>query len=255
MPSFQLRLLPDARPLVDHLGAAFFRSVPEDPGVYLLRDATDAVLYVGKARNLRRRLQSYRVANPELLPRRRVRLLHLARRIEWQITSDEAAALARERVLLRELKPRFNRAGVWPGRPRHLSWRVAGDGLEMALDVPDTEHWIRHGPLGSSASRVRMICVRLLWCGWFPERGLDALPAGWFQGHFPTVVHLNPGPGGPDALTVAPWLSALLEGQTAAIRDWLESGALQDGRPFLRALLTADLEWMAERKPLMETGR
>lgn len=240
---------------MDRLGAAFFRNVPEDPGVYLLRDATDVVLYVGKARNLRRRLHSYRVANPELLPRRRVRLLHLARRIEWQITTDEAAALARERVLLRELKPRFNRAGVWPGQPRQLAWRVSGKGLELALNAPESRHWNQHGPLGASASRLRTICVRLLWCGWFPERALDALPAGWIQGHFPPVVRLSPGPGGPDVLTVAPWFSALLEGETTAMRAWLETGALQTGSPFLRALLDADLAWIADRKPPSETGR
>ena len=55
----------DAQPLVERLGRDFFRTLPTHPGVHLLRDAGDSVLYVGKAKNLRQRLNHYRVANPE----------------------------------------------------------------------------------------------------------------------------------------------------------------------------------------------
>src|SRR5690242_6610552 len=107
----QLLLLPDPQPLVERLGREFFRSLPDGPGVYLMRDATDAVLYVGKAKNLRKRLCSYRVANPDRMPRRHLRLLRAVARIELRPTLDEASALSCEAVLLRALKPRFNRAG------------------------------------------------------------------------------------------------------------------------------------------------
>ena len=66
----QLLLLPDPRPLVERLGPDFFTKAPQRPGVYVMRDAADRVLYVGKAKNLRKRLGSYRVANPDRLRRR-----------------------------------------------------------------------------------------------------------------------------------------------------------------------------------------
>src|SRR3974390_295198 len=109
----QLLLFPDPRPLVDRLGRDFFRVAPQSPGVYLMRDAADAVLYVGKARNLRKRLGSYRTANPDRMPRRHLRMLRAVARIELQACADEASAIARESLLLRTLKPKFNRAGVW----------------------------------------------------------------------------------------------------------------------------------------------
>jgi excinuclease UvrABC nuclease subunit len=71
----QMLLFADPRPLVERLGPEFFRRAPQSPGVYLMRDRADSVLYVGKAKNLRKRLASYRVANPERLPRRHLRLL------------------------------------------------------------------------------------------------------------------------------------------------------------------------------------
>jgi len=75
----------------------------------------EGVLYVGKAKSLRRRLGSYRVANPERLSRRIIRLLHLVTRIEWDECPSETAALHREELLIVMLQPKFNAAGkVWP---------------------------------------------------------------------------------------------------------------------------------------------
>jgi excinuclease UvrABC nuclease subunit len=45
-----------------------------------MRNGTGAVLYVGKAKNLRQRLGSYRVANPERVPRRHLRLMRESHR-------------------------------------------------------------------------------------------------------------------------------------------------------------------------------
>src|SRR5436190_20572199 len=105
--------------------AAGFRQLPETPGVYLMHGSADLVLYVGKAKSLRHRLSSYRVANPDRMRRRQLRLLQQVVRIELEECSDEAAALVREAELLRTLKPKFNRAGVWVGPPRFLIWRTA----------------------------------------------------------------------------------------------------------------------------------
>src|SRR5437016_7467098 len=111
----QLLLFPDPSPLVERFGSDFFRQAPECAGVYIMRDGADTVLYVGKAKNLRKRLGSYRVANPDRMPRRHLRMLRAVERIELQPCADESSALARESCLLRALRPRFNRAGTWPG--------------------------------------------------------------------------------------------------------------------------------------------
>jgi len=84
------------------------------------------VLYVGRAKNLQRRLSAYRVANPERLPRRIIRLLHCVTRIEYDECVTEEAAQEREAMLICVLAPGFNRSGkVWPAGDRRI--RAAPD--------------------------------------------------------------------------------------------------------------------------------
>ena len=178
----QLLLFPDPKPLVERLGAEFFREAPHCPGVYLMRDATDNVLYVGKAKDLRQRLTSYRVANPERLPRRQLRLLRAVARIELEECADETGALARESQLLRSLRPRYNRAGTWVGPRRFISWKVTEPGLELVVTTAVEPGWNFYGPLGTSAFALRAILLRLFWCALYPESGHAGMPHGWFGG-------------------------------------------------------------------------
>ncbi len=242
----QLRLLPDAQPLVDRLGRDFFRTLPTHPGVYLLRDSRDDVLYVGKAKNLRKRLNSYRVANPERLPRRLLRLLHQAARIEWQACPDEAAALARERELLLTLRPRFNRAGVWPASPKFLAWRATETALEFAIRAEKKDGWECHGPLGANAVFLRAALVRLLWFSLHPARRVTALPDGWFHGRLPECVSLGVNAGVEAHLLIeAPaHLRRLFAGNVEIFAGWLGAGL--DLHPFERQALAVDLETVTE---------
>ena len=120
--SQQLLFAPE-KPLVRRLGKRFFQKIPRQAGVYKMHDAAGKVVYVGKAKDLRQRLANYRVAHPERLGRRHLKLLQAVTRIEFDFCANESAALKHEAKLIRELRPKFNRAGVWQARPRFLAWR------------------------------------------------------------------------------------------------------------------------------------
>lgn len=182
MQAAQQRLWPDPQPLIDRLGREFFRQLPEKPGVYLMRGVAEIVLYVGKAKNLRHQLGSYRVANPERMARRTLRLLNLVEQIGWEECDTEGAAFRRESELLLALKPRFNRAGVWQGPKRFLGWRTVSDGLELAVVDTPREGWTCAGPFGAQAIYLHRALVRLLWCRLHPNAGLAGMPAGWIHG-------------------------------------------------------------------------
>ncbi|MBM3838657.1 MAG: nucleotide excision repair endonuclease [Verrucomicrobia bacterium] len=181
MRAVQRLLFADPQPLVEKLGLDFFRGLPEVPGVYLMRDDAGVVLYVGKAKNLRKRLNSYRVANPERLARRHLRLLRAVAQVEWLACADEAAALSQEAALLRTLRPKFNRVGTWPGKPRFLAWDRDGETILLRIAESGTLGKNVVGPMGRGAEVLRAVLARLLWFAVRPERGIAGLPVGWLS--------------------------------------------------------------------------
>ncbi|MFI5084754.1 MAG: excinuclease ABC subunit UvrC [Actinomycetales bacterium] len=84
-------------------------TIPTDPGVYRFRDEHGRVIYVGKAKNLRSRLNSY-FANPaSLLPKTHA-MVHTAASVQWTIVGSELEALQLEYTWIKEFAPRFNLA-------------------------------------------------------------------------------------------------------------------------------------------------
>jgi excinuclease ABC subunit C len=82
-------------------------TIPVDPGVYRFRDERDRVVYVGKAKNLRSRLNSYFADISALHPRTRQMVLSAAR-VEWTVVTTEVEALQLEYNWIKEFDPRFN---------------------------------------------------------------------------------------------------------------------------------------------------
>ena len=82
-------------------------SIPDAPGVYKFRDATKRVIYVGKAKSLRSRLNSYFADITGLHPRTR-QMVTSAASVEWTVVSTEVEALQLEYNWIKEFDPRFN---------------------------------------------------------------------------------------------------------------------------------------------------
>jgi excinuclease ABC subunit C len=97
----------------DRLRAHVRRACPRLPGVYGMVDASGALIYIGKAKNLRTRLLSY--FRPKSRDPKAGRILKDTLTLVWEVAPSEFAALLRELELIQRWQPRFN----VQGQPHH----------------------------------------------------------------------------------------------------------------------------------------
>ncbi|MGE3312262.1 MAG: nucleotide excision repair endonuclease [Limisphaerales bacterium] len=202
----QLRLIPAPQPLVARLGEGFFRAVPRVPGVYRMYDEAGVLIYVGKAGDLRSRLDSYRRTSGQ--SRKTIRLIHAVRRVEWEACSSETAARLLENELIRSLRPRFNRVGTWPASARFVCFETTSSGLRLFLSPGGTSAQAsaltststppltpfpiptptleglerRYGPFRGGPGRALLAMARLLSFAWLGRGEVAALPRAWVVG-------------------------------------------------------------------------
>lgn len=94
-------------------GADLLRDLSTGPGVYLFKDEEGTVLYAGKAKNIRRRLQTYRNATRRKAHRKMRKLVREAGSLEVRLQPSEREALLLENHLIKTLKPRYNVEGAY----------------------------------------------------------------------------------------------------------------------------------------------
>ena len=83
------------------------RALPESPGVYLMRDANEDIIYIGKALKLRTRVRSYFGSGRSMEPKVRALAAEI-QRLEHVVTKTEAEALHLEATLVKRHQPRYN---------------------------------------------------------------------------------------------------------------------------------------------------
>lgn len=135
-------------------GADFLEDLSQGPGIYFFRNADGGVIYVGKAKNLRRRLQNYRNSGRKKTHRKMVRLVKAATSLSFETVATEEQALLRENELIQELKPKFNVDGAFAF-------------LYPAIGVTTNE---RHMLLCLTTSPEQYANSELSWFGTFRSR-------------------------------------------------------------------------------------
>ncbi|MFK8069074.1 MAG: excinuclease ABC subunit UvrC [Gammaproteobacteria bacterium] len=88
-------------------GREYCKNLTGKPGVYRMLDATQTVIYVGKAKNLKNRVTSYFQSSKQHAPKTRSMVANIAG-VEITVTHTEKEALILENNLIKELKPRYN---------------------------------------------------------------------------------------------------------------------------------------------------
>ncbi|MBV9080163.1 MAG: excinuclease ABC subunit UvrC [Elusimicrobia bacterium] len=88
--------------------STFLPNLPHSPGVYLMRDSTAAIIYIGKARDLKKRVASYFVESRQAGDSRLQALVSAIRHVDYVACASEREALLLEQKLISEHQPVFN---------------------------------------------------------------------------------------------------------------------------------------------------
>jgi predicted GIY-YIG superfamily endonuclease len=114
-------------------GAEFLESLPGSPGVYLVYNREDELIYVGKAKNLKRRLSQYRNTLRRKKLRRMRGIVKDAARIEIQCAETHLDACLTETKLIQRHRPRWNIVGAYSFLYPLIGIRSADGNLEFCF--------------------------------------------------------------------------------------------------------------------------
>ncbi|MEX1267662.1 MAG: nucleotide excision repair endonuclease [Balneolaceae bacterium] len=162
-------LFPPQPSLLEYrLGAEQFADIPQSPGIYRFFDKNGTLLYVGKAKNLRTRLFTYKRARAGQVSRKVSKLIGQIASFEIEVTGSEKEALLLENRLIRDERPPFNHANKQTEAYYFVYLEPGEDHLEFRLamrihDETDPAFWYGcfkgHAPVRHSMGRL----LQLLW--------------------------------------------------------------------------------------------
>jgi hypothetical protein len=237
-------------PLPCKLGLHFFRALPRRPGVYTFL-AGSRVLYVGKAKDLRARLDSYRHASPGAVSSKVIRMIHEATSARFEECASEQAALLRENELILAHRPPYNRVGVRPesylfvGLRAEMRDGMRSAGTELALRLTPSANPEDDTLFGAFRARAATregygALLRLLWAVYaeLPER--FEFPVGLTRERPPATFAISLSPRAGRLPTL---VSRLLNGTSPALISFLRAELAERAAltGFARSLLEDDL--------------
>jgi excinuclease ABC subunit C len=114
-------------------GLQFLKSLPSSPGIYLVYDGQSELIYVGKAKNLRRRLSQYRNTLPGKKHRRIRSIVKEAGRIEIRCSETHLDACLTEAQLIQKHRPRWNIVGAYSFLYPLIGIRSANGNIDFCL--------------------------------------------------------------------------------------------------------------------------
>jgi hypothetical protein len=114
-------------------GAEFLESLPSTPGVYLVYNEQNELIYVGKAKHLKRRLSQYRNTLPHKKHRRMRSIVKQAARIEIQRAETHLDACLTEVMLIQKHRPRWNIVGAYSFLYPLIGIRSANGNVEFCM--------------------------------------------------------------------------------------------------------------------------
>ncbi|TVQ01437.1 MAG: nucleotide excision repair endonuclease [Balneolaceae bacterium] len=217
-----------AEPFLEHrLKTGIFDFVPQSPGVYRFYDGFGHLLYVGKAKNLRSRLFSYKRIKPGSVSRKVSKMIGQTVSFDYLVTETERDAFLLENRLIRLERPPFNHVNKETETYYYVYLKSDGGGLEFRLAMrihDDSDHEFWHGCFkGHAPVRKSFGCLlRLLWMAENDVHNPMHLPFQLTRNLTPMRFYLPWKMNGPESCggLLQELLDAWMRGESCEILDW-----------------------------------
>lgn len=138
--------------------SAKVKSLPSSPGVYLMKDSKGNIIYVGKSKNLKKRVQSYFYHSQAHSPKVKKLVMHL-KDMEHILTDTEFEAFMLECRLIKQLKPVYNRKMKNPQSYAYIAIRTDGEirQIDVTHDPAENGDCLYFGPYPGKSTVERAV--------------------------------------------------------------------------------------------------
>lgn len=136
------------------------KTLPYSPGVYLMKDSLDSIIYVGKSKSLRNRVGSYFVNSKAHSPKV-VKLVQNLKDFDYILTDTEFEALLLECKLIKEIKPRYNRLMKSPKGYCYIRIKMKEKypDIEICNETDSLDGNLYFGPYTSKNTVEKAVCA------------------------------------------------------------------------------------------------
>ncbi|SHH45703.1 GIY-YIG nuclease family protein [Clostridium grantii] len=134
------------------------KQLPSSPGVYLMKDSLEGIIYVGKSKNLKNRVSSYFTKSKAHSPKV-IKLVQNLKDFDYILTDTEFEAFMLECQLIKELKPRYNRLMKNPEGYTYIKISVNDDfpSIEATNEANKNDKNLYFGPYTSKGTVEKAI--------------------------------------------------------------------------------------------------
>jgi excinuclease UvrABC nuclease subunit len=154
----------------ERVNSAMVELPPHEPGVYTMYGKKDEVLYVGKAKDLFKRITSYRYSRSKKVQS----MIAQIDRIGFEICKTEMDAILLENLLIRSLRPPFNRANKKPETYYYISTKRRGNKREFRLSMRVLDEYTKVYGCFKGHARVRKGLGALLRLLYLQQQMIDS---------------------------------------------------------------------------------
>jgi len=154
----------------ERVNSAMVELPPHEPGVYTMYGKKDEVLYVGKAKDLFKRITSYRYSRSKKVQS----MIAQIDRIGFEICKTEMDAILLENLLIRSLRPPFNRANKKPETYYYISTKRRGNKREFRLSMRVLDAYTKVYGCFKGHARVRKGLGALLRLLYLQQQMIDS---------------------------------------------------------------------------------